>query len=99
MPERPTADDARRAGSGRAALAEAAHPQTSGHCAPSLHAPVAAATPNLRHVEYFHDHHHLETMLFTGTLAPTGGSMTPDPYQPGHGLTFHDDVASFFRVA
>ncbi|MGI8753531.1 MAG: enolase C-terminal domain-like protein [Acidimicrobiales bacterium] len=84
---------------GVAPLAEAAHLQISGHCAPNLHAPAAAATSNLRHVEYFHNHHHLETVLFTGTLAPTGGTMTPAPCQPGHGLTFCDDVASVFRVA
>jgi L-alanine-DL-glutamate epimerase-like enolase superfamily enzyme len=51
-----------------AALAESAHLQISGHCVPNLHASVAAAVPNLRHVEYFHDHHRIETMLFEGAL-------------------------------
>ena len=53
-----------------AALAEAHHVEISGHCAPNLHAPVAAAVPNLRHVEYFHDHHRIETMLFEGRSRP-----------------------------
>lgn len=82
-----------------AALAEAHHLQISGHCAPNLHAPAAAAVPNLRHVEYFHDHHRIETMLFGGALSPAGGTLTPDPNQPGHGLHLRDDVASLYRVA
>ncbi|MDQ6783187.1 MAG: mandelate racemase [Actinomycetota bacterium] len=82
-----------------AALAEAHHLQISGHCAPNLHAPVAAAVANLRHVEYFHDHHRIETMLFDGTLSPDGGAMIPDRHQPGHGLRFREDVASLYRVA
>ena len=53
-----------------AALAEAHHVEISGHCAPNLHAPVAAAVPNLRHVEYFYDHHRIETMLFDGCAPP-----------------------------
>ena len=36
-----------------AALAAAHNLQVSAHCAPSLHAHVGAAVPNLRHVEYF----------------------------------------------
>ena len=34
--------------------------EVSGHCAPALHAHVAASVSNLRHVEYFHDHARLE---------------------------------------
>jgi L-alanine-DL-glutamate epimerase-like enolase superfamily enzyme len=82
-----------------AALADAHHLQVSGHCAPNLHAHVAAAVPNLRHVEYFHDHHRIETMLFDGTLPPDGGTMTPDRSRPGHGLTFRDAEAARYRVA
>ena len=39
-----------------AAVAAAARLEVSGHCAPHLHVHVAAATPNLRHLEWFHDH-------------------------------------------
>lgn len=82
-----------------AALAEANQRQISGHCAPNLHAHVAASVPNLRHCEYFHDHHRIETMLFEGTLDPDGGAMTPDRSAPGHGLVFRDTDAERFRVA
>jgi L-alanine-DL-glutamate epimerase-like enolase superfamily enzyme len=61
-----------------AALAAAHNLQVSAHCAPSLHAHVGAATPNLRHVEYFHDHQRIERMLFDGTLDPQGGALVPD---------------------
>ena len=69
-----------------AALAAAHNVQVSGHCAPNLHAQVAAAVPNLRHLEYFHDHQRIERMLFDGTLDPEGGVLTPDPGRPGLGL-------------
>jgi L-alanine-DL-glutamate epimerase-like enolase superfamily enzyme len=82
-----------------AALAEAHHVEISGHCAPNLHAPVAAAVPNLRHVEYFYDHHRIETMLFDGALPPTGGSMTPDSSRPGHGLSLRAAEAALYRTA
>ena len=82
-----------------AAVAEAHHMAISGHCAPNLHAPVAAAVPNVRHVEYFHDHHRIETMLFEGTLPPIGGTMTPDRSRPGHGLCLRKADAAPYRVA
>lgn len=81
-----------------AALAEAHHRQLSGHCAPNLHAHVAASVSNLRHVEYFHDHHRIETMLFEGTLPPNGGAMVPDISRPGHGLSFRERDAEPYRV-
>src|SRR5579863_6745239 len=70
-----------------AGLAAAHNLQVSGHCAPNLHAHVGAAVPNLRHVEYFHDHQRIERLFFDGALDPTGGAMRPDPDRPGHGLT------------
>ena len=82
-----------------AALAEAHHIEISGHCAPNLHAHVASAAPNLRHVEYFHDHHRIETMLFEGALPPVGGSMTPDSSSVGHGLSLRPAEAASYRVA
>ena len=53
-----------------AALAAAHSMQVSGHCAPNLHAHVGAAVPNLRHVEYFHDHQRIEQLMFDGALDP-----------------------------
>jgi L-alanine-DL-glutamate epimerase-like enolase superfamily enzyme len=82
-----------------AGLAAAHNLQVSGHCAPNLHAHVAAAVPNLRHVEYFHDHQRIERMLFDGTLDPRGGTMCLDPGQPGHGMTLRDADAEPFRRA
>ena len=80
-----------------AALAAAHNLQVSGHCAPNLHAHVGAAVPNLRHVEYFHDHQRIEGMLFDGTLDPHGGAMRPDPDVPGHGLTLREADAEKYR--
>ncbi|WP_245862453.1 enolase C-terminal domain-like protein [Georgenia soli] len=77
----------------RAAAVAAAHGlEVSGHCAPHLHAHVAAAVPNLRHLEWFHDHVRVESMVFDGTLDPAGGTVRPDPGSPGHGLTVREDV-------
>ena len=63
----------------RVAAVAAAHGlEISGHCAPHLHAHVAAATPNLRHLEWFHDHVRIEHLLFDGALDPGGGTVRPD---------------------
>jgi hypothetical protein len=79
-------------------VAAAHNLQVSGHCGPHLHAHVAAATPNLRHLEWFHDHERIEAMLFDGTLDPSGGTITPRDDAIGNGLTFRDDVAEPHRV-
>jgi L-alanine-DL-glutamate epimerase-like enolase superfamily enzyme len=81
-----------------AAVAASYNLQLSGHCAPHLHAPVAAAIPNLRHLEWFHDHVRIETMFFDGTLDPTGGTITPDPGASGNGLTLKFDDIQQYRV-
>jgi L-alanine-DL-glutamate epimerase-like enolase superfamily enzyme len=81
------------------ALAAAHNLQVSGHCAPNLHARVGLAVPNLRHVEYFHDHQRIEGMLFDGALDPSGGALTPDPDPPGHGLTLREQDAERYRRA
>jgi L-alanine-DL-glutamate epimerase-like enolase superfamily enzyme len=80
-----------------AALAAACNVEISGHCAPNLHAHVAACVPNLRHVEYFHDHQRIEQLLFDGALSPHGGSMTPDFEQPGLGMTLRAADAETYR--
>ena len=80
-----------------AALAAAHNVQVSGHCAPNLHAQVAVAVPNLRHLEYFHDHQRIERMLFDGTLDPEGGVLTPDPDRPGLGLELRAADAERYR--
>ena len=82
-----------------AAVAAARGLQVSGHCAPNLHAHVAAAVPNFRHLEYFHDHARIETMLFDGALVPSGGVLRPDPSRPGLGLALKDANCARYRVA
>ena len=81
-----------------AAVAASYGLQISGHCGPHLHAHVAAATPNLRHLEWFHDHVRIETMFFDGVLDPSGGTIRPDDSAPGHGLTFKRGEAEAYRV-
>jgi L-alanine-DL-glutamate epimerase-like enolase superfamily enzyme len=81
-----------------ATLAAAHNLQISGHCAPNLHAHVAAAVPNLRHLEYFHDHQRIERLLFDGVLSPAGGELTPDPGRPGLGLELRHADAERYRT-
>ncbi|MFD4529455.1 enolase C-terminal domain-like protein [Streptomyces sp. NPDC058470] len=82
-----------------AALAEAAGLELSGHCAPHVHAHAAAAIPNLRHLEWFHDHVRIEDLFFDGTLAPQGGSIRPGADgEPGHGLTLRAEQAEKYRT-
>ena len=69
-----------------AAIMQARSMDVSAHCCPSLHAHVACAVPNLRHIEYFHDHARVEHMLFDGALEPKDGALWPDRSRPGIGL-------------
>jgi L-alanine-DL-glutamate epimerase-like enolase superfamily enzyme len=68
-----------------AAIAASYGLQVSGHCAPSLHASVAASVPNLRHVEWFADHAHLEPVLVAGLPVVQDGALQL-PEGPGHGM-------------
>ena len=54
--------------------------------------------PNLRHLEYFHDHQRIERMLFDGALDPAGGVLTPDPGRPGLGLELRSADAERYRA-
>ncbi|WP_083501850.1 enolase C-terminal domain-like protein [Sphaerimonospora mesophila] len=82
-----------------AAVAAGHNLQVSAHCAPNLHLPAAAATPGLRHVEWFHDHARIETELFDGAADPAGGGLRPGADVPGLGLTLRHDAAERHRVA
>jgi L-alanine-DL-glutamate epimerase-like enolase superfamily enzyme len=83
----------------RAAAVAASHGlQVSAHCAPNLHAHAAAATQNLRHIEWFHDHIRIESMLFDGALDPIGGTITPRADANGHGMTLRAERAAAFQV-
>lgn len=83
----------------RVAAVAAAHGlELSGHCAPHLSAAVAAATPNFRHLEWFHDHVRIENLFFDGTLDPDGGWIRPGD-SPGNGLAFRATDAAPYRVS
>jgi L-alanine-DL-glutamate epimerase-like enolase superfamily enzyme len=93
--------DATRAGGytgfrAAAAIADSFGLQVSAHCAPSLHFPVCASTPNLRHVEWFFDHRRAEPLLFHGAARVRGGVLESDA-RPGHGVALRGD-AERFRV-
>jgi L-alanine-DL-glutamate epimerase-like enolase superfamily enzyme len=81
-----------------AAVAAALGLDISGHCAQSLHAHVACSVPNLRHLEYFHDHARVDRMLFDGVLDPTGGVLRPDPSRAGMGLELRRADAERYLV-
>ena len=75
-----------------------AHPlPISAHCGPSVHLHPACAARPLRHVEYFHDHVRIESMLFDGFRPPKDGVMYPDLSRPGMGLAFKRADAERFR--
>ena len=65
----------------------------SAHCAPAISAHVCCAMETLAHLEYFHDHVRIESMLFDGTLEPSDGALEPDRGRPGHGLELKRDEA------
>jgi L-alanine-DL-glutamate epimerase-like enolase superfamily enzyme len=77
-----------------AGLADAFDVDLSGHCAPQLSAHGLAAVPRLRHLEYFHDHVRVESLLFDGVLEPDCGSLTPDRSRPGNGLSMKREEAA-----
>jgi L-alanine-DL-glutamate epimerase-like enolase superfamily enzyme len=81
-----------------AAVAAARNLDVSAHCAQSLTAHPAAATPNLRHLEYFADHARVDRLLFDGGLDPTGGVLRPDLNRPGAGLDLKQPDAERFHV-
>jgi L-alanine-DL-glutamate epimerase-like enolase superfamily enzyme len=67
-------------------LAAAHGLDVSGHCAPQLSAHALCGVDRLRHLEYFHDHVRIESMLFDGVLEPVDGALVPDASRAGNGL-------------
>ncbi len=72
-------------------LAQAHGLEVSAHGAPHAHADVAACVPNLRHMEWFHDHVRIESMFFGGVLDPAGREVRPGENGPGHGLVLRGE--------
>jgi L-alanine-DL-glutamate epimerase-like enolase superfamily enzyme len=80
-----------------AAIADAHPLPLSAHCAPTVHMHLACAARPLRHVEYFHDHVRIESMLFDGFRpAQNDGCMHPDFTRPGLGIEFKQKDAERF---
>ena len=72
--------------------------EVSGHCAPQLSAHALCGVPRLRHLEYFHDHVRIESLLFDGVLEPEDGELRPDRSRPGHGLELRRADAERYAV-
>jgi L-alanine-DL-glutamate epimerase-like enolase superfamily enzyme len=81
-----------------ASIAAASGLDVSAHCAPALHIQICGSPPNLRHIEYFHDHARIEARLFDGTATPERGALTADPSAPGNGYQLKEADADPFRV-
>ena len=58
----------------------------SAHCAPAQSVHVVCACESAVHIEYFHDHVRVESMLFDGVPEPHEGRLAPDLSRPGNGL-------------
>ncbi|WP_433544927.1 enolase C-terminal domain-like protein [Streptomyces sp. CA-294286] len=82
-----------------AGVAQAHGLEVSTRGAPHVHAQLGTVVPNLRHVEWFHDHVRVESMFFDGVLDPRGGVVRIDRSAPGHGLTLRHEEAEPYRVA
>ncbi len=67
-------------------LANAHSLDVSAHCAPAISAHAFCAVERRRHLEYFHDHVRVESMLFDGVLEPVDGALRPDRSRAGNGL-------------
>jgi L-alanine-DL-glutamate epimerase-like enolase superfamily enzyme len=74
------------------AVAAAHNLDVSAHCAPSLHAPIAVAVPNFRHVEWFADHARLEPLLVDG-VPPVQDGMLRCGDGAGHGMALRDRMS------
>ncbi|WP_188186870.1 enolase C-terminal domain-like protein [Nonomuraea sp. SYSU D8015] len=80
------------------AIAAAHNLEVSAHCAPQLHLHAALATPNLRHVEWFHDHVRIESLFFDGFRTPVEGMLEPDLTRPGIGLELRTPDVEKYRI-
>lgn len=79
-------------------LARAHHLPVSSHTAPSVHAHLCCAEPDARHIEYFHDHVRIESLLFDGVLPVEQGAVRPAASRPGLGLVLRGADAGRYRI-
>ena len=80
------------------ALCNAFHLPLSAHTAPAVHTHLGCATTPLRHLEYFHDHVRIETMIFEGVQQPVDGELSPDLSRPGLGIELKKANAQRFAA-
>ncbi|MBF6238839.1 mandelate racemase [Nocardia otitidiscaviarum] len=78
-----------------AAVAGAHGLDVSAHCAPSLHAPIAGAVTDLRHIEWFIDHVRLEPLLVDGVPEVSDGELAVPLDEPGHGMRIAAAAADY----
>jgi L-alanine-DL-glutamate epimerase-like enolase superfamily enzyme len=71
----------------------------SAHCAPQVSAHLCCAMEQAVHVEYFHDHERVESMLFEGVIPLEEGRLRPDPARAGLGIELKRAEAERFRLA
>jgi len=81
-----------------AALAASFCLDVSGHCAPNLQALGAMAVPNLRHLEWFHDHVRIEGRFIDGCGELRDGRLAIDSGTIGHGYTLKEPDLEPYRV-
>ncbi len=70
----------------------------SAHCAPAISTHACCAMETLAHLEYFHDHVRIESLLFDGVLSPEGGALEPDSSRPGLGLELRRHTAEEYAL-
>jgi len=81
-----------------AAVADAFGTPLSSHCAPALHVALCCAARRVIHLEWFHDHARIESMLFDGAPRPRDGLLAPDRTRPGLGLELRESDAERYRI-
>jgi L-alanine-DL-glutamate epimerase-like enolase superfamily enzyme len=79
-----------------AALTDGLSVPLSAHTAPALHLPLCLAAPRLAHLEYFHDHVRIESLLFAGVQKPVEGELAADLGRAGFGLELKRKEAERF---
>jgi L-alanine-DL-glutamate epimerase-like enolase superfamily enzyme len=81
-----------------AAIADSFGIPLSSHCAPALHVALCCNAQRAVHLEWFHDHVRIESMLFEGAPALKGGRLAPALDRPGLGLELRESDAERYRA-
>jgi L-alanine-DL-glutamate epimerase-like enolase superfamily enzyme len=70
----------------------------SAHCAPAVSAHACCAIETVEHIEYFHDHVRIESLLFEGAPEPGDGELRPVEPRTGLGLEPRRSVLEEYRL-